>query len=603
MTTAAKISADLLANDAQFVDGFNRAATAVGRFAQSAQKDINNVSRQFDRLISNVSGIKGALGTVATIGGFSMLTKGAVDSAAAIQKLAEQLDLTTNQVQKYQFAATQTSVSQESLLTAFNNINKLIAEGKLPYQNLNQAISDIANRMQNAATGSDRAKIAFDTMGKAGKELIPFFLGGADALRQYGDEAERIGAVLPQDTIQRAVEFKEQIEALATVVTKNFQAGMLKEFTDDSGKIKDIYSDPSFVRGVQELGSAFGVMADALIKMVEYADKIMTVIGAMSAMATSGNDKEINQGILDEMNSRLGLDGTGLTGGMNINNTPKVKSKNKAPGVSPLIQGPGPSSQLDAYIKSLNAETDAIGLSERALFQQKAATEAAGKAMVDYKNGLRPTKDLTDQESASIEEMAGKFYDLKKAQAEAEKFNQEFKSGFEDAAASVINGSKSMGDALRQLIVQFAALIEKELILAPLANSIFGQSGSGGLGGMLAGFGGMAGAAGAFGSQGSLARLFETGSASFVGPLPAYDKGTSYVPNDQIAQIHKGEAVLTPEENAAYQRGQVGSSLTINAPGASKADVIQLKALVMALAGPGRVEDRIKIARQRGQGV
>lgn len=43
-------------------------------------------------------------------------------------------------------------------------------------------------------------------------------------------------------------------------------------------------------------------------------------------------------------------------------------------------------------------------------------------------------------------------------------------------------------------------------------------------------------------------------SSGEFGQLASYDVGTDYVDYDQLAYIHKGEAVLTPEENSTYQQ-------------------------------------------------
>ena len=39
-------------------------------------------------------------------------------------------------------------------------------------------------------------------------------------------------------------------------------------------------------------------------------------------------------------------------------------------------------------------------------------------------------------------------------------------------------------------------------------------------------------------------------------PLPSYDVGSNYVPNDQVAQIHEGEGILTKRENALFNQNK-----------------------------------------------
>ncbi len=624
MVTVAKITADLLTNDAKFVEGMNRAATSVGRFAQSAKKDIENISKQFDKLQSSISGVKGVL----SVAGIALLTKRTLESADAIEKLSQKLGLTTDEIQKYEYAAKQSGATNEDLQTSFNYLNKLIAEGKVPYHTLNEGLLDIANRMQNASTGAQRAKIAFDTFGKSGISLIPMLLQGAAGIKRLGEEAVRIGAVLPEDVINRAVKFKDQIDTLGTVITKNFQAGALSSFVNDSDKIRNIYTDPKFAESVRSLGEAFGALAAAAVELAKVPAYLRAIFIEMPELAGKqvGNVLAGNPAL---NNPRVSL-GAGSTTSvarrakgteLSDENAEKINaafrargmkeldfsgaSKSSASGSPRLDLAAQKESQLQKYIQSLQDETKAIGMSEKALYQQQAAQKAVNAAHDDMKNSIPGAKELTMQERQAVMDLAGSFYDLKQAQKEAEHFNEEFKAGFEDAAASIVSGSKSIGDAIKGLVIQFAALIEKQLILQPLANSIFGAQGTGGgfgIGGLLSGASSLSSLFG--GSQGGLARLIQTGSSGFIGPLPSFDTGISNVPHDMIANIHKNEAVLTPAENAAYQRGDKGGdNYYIDAHGASKSDITQLKALIMSLAGPGRVEDRVRDARQRGKNL
>ena len=47
--------------------------------------------------------------------------------------------------------------------------------------------------------------------------------------------------------------------------------------------------------------------------------------------------------------------------------------------------------------------------------------------------------------------------------------------------------------------------------------------------------------------------------------LPSYNVGSSYIPQDQIAQLHKGERVLTAQENKSFSSsGPITNNITIN---------------------------------------
>lgn len=597
MVTIARLNVDLTANDTQFVSSMENGRRVLRRVNQDFTQSLNNMGSGFVRLTGQVTGLNSSIG--ALVGGASLfyLSKQALDSAEAVSKMAEQLGLTTTEIQRFQYAATLSGTSTEQLTTGFAYLNRQIAEGKVPYSNLKQAIDDIANKMFNASTGTQRARLAYEAFGKAGTALIPFFLNGKEGLKALGDEAERLGAVLPEDTIQRAKAFKDQFEILGTVITKNFQAGLLKEFTDDSGKLRDIYTDPSFIEGVKTLGEAFGLAARGAIALVEAYQKASTVVATLGLAVGADMgliDPDVYNAALQEARDRL--DGKGSS----IPQPPGSKGKGGHGGDpgSLLVQ---PQSQLEKYTASLNKETDAIGLSQKALAQQQAVIQATSAARTDYENHLRKSPELTAAEAQSIEDLSGRFYDLKKAQQDVEEFNRQFKQGFEDMAMSVFEGSKSIGDSLKDLIKTMAELILKQQILGPLMNQAFGSPGTGGVGGGLGGLfsGGIGGLLG--GSQGGFSRLLTTGSSSFIGPLPMFDQGTARVPFDMPAMIHQNEAVLTPSQADEWRNGGSGGDTYNDFRGVGPSEVARLQSLIMSLAGPGRVEERVNDAQRRGR--
>jgi tape measure domain-containing protein len=78
-----------------------------------------------------------------------------------------------------------------------------------------------------------------------------------------------------------------------------------------------------------------------------------------------------------------------------------------------------------------------------------------------------------------------------------------------------------------------------------------------------------------FGSEGDfggvLGGIFKDFGSFFGNLLPSFDVGTPYVQRDMVAKIHKGERILTAQENRAFSSGGMGSTvyMTVNTPDAN----------------------------------
>ena len=160
---------------------------------------------------------------------------------------------------------------------------------------------------------------------------------------------------------------------------------------------------------------------------------------------------------------------------------------------------------------------------------------------------------LTGQQVLEVERLR---LELDKLRAAADplkaKFDEVFQTGFSNAFADVISGTKTLGDAFKDLANTIVQEINK-IVAKEMASKIFGGMGGGNsFGGLISGL---------FGGGGG------DPLGDFIGGLPSFDVGTPYVQQDQVAQIHKGERILTAKENQQYTNGDTaggGGTMTIN---------------------------------------
>jgi lambda family phage tail tape measure protein len=169
-------------------------------------------------------------------------------------------------------------------------------------------------------------------------------------------------------------------------------------------------------------------------------------------------------------------------------------------------------------------------------------------------------------------------------------FTNAFK-GIEDAMVSAFQtGKLSFKSMIDAMIADVTRMIIRQALLKPIYNAI-GLGGGGGLGGLLS-----AGASllGGGSTTTGLASLPSSVNTSF----PTYEQGTNYVPNEGLAYLHKGEAVVPAKYNSSGGgSGNITFAPVINID--SRADQSQVRQLVLSAVRQGQSDlvDRIN----RGQ--
>lgn len=233
----------LSADTAQFEDGMRRAR-------ETSKSTAGYIRTSFGGVGASIK--QGLAGIVAglSVGLFAGLIKQSLEYASSLAEVAQQLGVTTKDLQTFRFAAGQVGVSQEQLETGLSKLTitlgKVAAGAKAPAAALSaigisadelkgkdtgEAFRIIADGLQKITDRSQRAAVEVAIFGKAGSALDNLLAGGSAALNELSLAAEKLGIVLSDEQIQKADDTADKLEALKTVLSARL-AGVVADNAD-----------------------------------------------------------------------------------------------------------------------------------------------------------------------------------------------------------------------------------------------------------------------------------------------------------------------------------------------------------------------------------
>lgn len=168
-----------------------------------------------------------AIGGVFAIGFLTSATRRIVQHADQIHKTAQRISASTETVQKFDFAATQSGTNLESVQDAFMDLAKAMQEAKDGAETKRKALLDfgvtmqmlrtarpeevflkIAEAIEKAGGAMDKAKSLEELMGGGGRKLVPAFVSGFGGLMGQAPKG------IDEETIQNLVRFNDQLDRL-----------------------------------------------------------------------------------------------------------------------------------------------------------------------------------------------------------------------------------------------------------------------------------------------------------------------------------------------------------------------------------------------------
>lgn len=287
------------------------AAKITFKTAEAGAKAVTSTVNGAKKAFNAYTGALTAAGTA----GFGLAASAGL-AADDINTLSKQTGLSTEQIQKFQYASDLIDVDLNTLtgsmakLTknmataqsgsgsaaeAFSALGVSISDGNGELRNNQDVFNEAIAALANIENETQRDAYAMQIFGKSAQDLNPLILGGADALKVLGDSANDAGLVLSQKALDDLNSFNDSLDIMKAnasaggKVLAGVFAGGFKKVTDKIGS-----AIPGLVSGLASIfdSSATSENVTAFTNQLSTfaTDIVNTIAGMLPTFITGFNN-------------------------------------------------------------------------------------------------------------------------------------------------------------------------------------------------------------------------------------------------------------------------------------------------------------------------
>jgi len=263
-----------------------------------AMKDFGGKVTEVGQKLAPLSGA--AAGALTALGGLAYKT---VQSADELKTLSQQTGISTDELQKMQYAAELVDVSVEDITGALKKLKPKITEDNKALKDLGVATTNVDGSTRDAMdvfydtlealskveNETERDQKAMEIFGKSADSLAGIVDDGGAALKQYGQEAEDLGIILDGETLDSLNEVNDTIDRLKGNVTGSLAtlgATLAETFAPVLEKVAGIIGTiTERIRNLspeqaEQIVKILGIVA-AIAPVLLIGGKIITMIGSL----------------------------------------------------------------------------------------------------------------------------------------------------------------------------------------------------------------------------------------------------------------------------------------------------------------------------------
>lgn len=316
------LTIDLVAKVGGFVSGMDKAERASAKWSKQVQDDVAKSSAA----LAGIGAAAIAAGLAVGASGFQLL-KSTSRQIAETDRWAKSLQLSTQELLAWQFAAEKAGVSGDQMADIFKGIGDKIGDAvlnksgeavdalnalglsaeKLSKVSPDKQLLAIGESLEKISTNAEKTTI-LESLGNDLSKLLPLFDNNNQKLKQFIDLAKDYGVAPDPSSIDDLVKVNqlfEDMEAQVAGLKIEIAAGLAKvDLTPLQGsldKLHDVLTDPLVLQGISDLVSEVAQLAGWLVKAAAGAGQLAASTGNRFA-ALSGKIDLTN---IDQVNERI----------------------------------------------------------------------------------------------------------------------------------------------------------------------------------------------------------------------------------------------------------------------------------------------------------
>lgn len=295
MATAGSIVVDLLMRTGSFETDTNRASKQMKKLGKDAGDTAADIGRAFGLIGGTIAGGLATAGT-AVLG----WTRQLVDASAELEKFSRLSGSNEQVFQRMAAGAATVGIQQDKLAGIFKDTQDKLGDflqtggGAMKdfFEQIAPRIGLTAKELQHLSgpevlqryysaleqAGASQAEMVFymEAIASDSSMLAPLLARNGEGFRKWGDEAQRLGAVLDADTLKAMKEVKEQsnLIQLAFQGLKNeVAAELLPQFKELTAFLGSDQTKSAFVSITKWVGDLAAQMANGAVLIVNFIDK------------------------------------------------------------------------------------------------------------------------------------------------------------------------------------------------------------------------------------------------------------------------------------------------------------------------------------------